>query len=259
MLVSIITPNYNCAKFILQTIESVLNQTYQNWEMLIIDDCSTDGSYEIALKYAGKDSRIHVFRMGKNSGTAICRNKAIDLSRGEYLAFLDSDDIWLPRKLERQLQFMQENNCDFSFTEYEHIDENGMALGTRARIIKKLTYKKMLLHCFPGCLTVVYRQDIKEKIYCDDIKKNNDHALFLRVLKKCKNARGLPELLAFYRIRKDSISRKKLQMVKPYITVLHEFEHVNIVYSYFCLFTHVIIKYFFKYTKTRDSIINNII
>jgi glycosyltransferase involved in cell wall biosynthesis len=249
MLVSIITPNYNCSQFIPQTIESVLAQTYQKWEMLIIDDCSTDGSYEIALKYAENDNRIHVFRMEKNSGTAVCRNKAIDLSRGEYLAFIDSDDIWLPMKLERQLQFMRERDCDFSFTEYEHIDENGRAMGIRARTIKKLTYQKMLLHCFPGCLTVVYRQDKEKKIYCNDIKKNNDHALFLRVLKKCKNARGLPEMLALYRIRKNSISRKKLQIIKPYIVVLHEFEHINILYSFFCLFTHFIIKLFFKYSK----------
>jgi glycosyltransferase involved in cell wall biosynthesis len=124
-LVSIITPNYNCAQFIAQTIDSVLAQTYQNWEMLIIDDCSTDGSYDIALKYAEKDTRIRVYRMGKNGGAAFARNKAIELSRGDYLAFLDSDDLWLPEKLEKQLQFMQSNDCDFCFTEYEHIDEAG--------------------------------------------------------------------------------------------------------------------------------------
>jgi glycosyltransferase involved in cell wall biosynthesis len=217
--------------------------------MLIVDDCSTDGSYEIALNYATRDNRIRVFRMEANSGAAICRNKAIELSQGEYLAFLDSDDLWLPEKLEKQLRFMRENDCDFSFTEYEHIDESGKSLGIKARVIKRLTYNKMLLHCFPGCLTVIYRQDINEKIYCNDIKKNNDHALFLRVLRRAKNALGIPECLAKYRIRNNSISRKKLQIIKPYIIVLHDFEHINIIYSLFCVFTHVFIKYFFKYKK----------
>jgi glycosyltransferase involved in cell wall biosynthesis len=124
-LVSIITPCYNSARFISETIESVLSQTYQNWEMLIVDDCSTDASYEIVLEYAAKDKRIKAYRMEHNSGAAACRNKAIELSQGEYVAFLDSDDLWLPEKLEKQLQFMQDHNADFSFTEYEHIDEEG--------------------------------------------------------------------------------------------------------------------------------------
>jgi glycosyltransferase involved in cell wall biosynthesis len=251
ILISIITPNYNCATFIAQSIDSVLAQTYKNWEMIIIDDCSTDNSYEIALKYALQDQRIKVYRMVKNSGTAICRNKAIGISHGEYLAFLDSDDLWLPEKLEYQIRFMRENECDFCFTEYEHINENGEYLGIKARVIKKLTYQKMLLHCFPGCSTVIYRQNLLEKIYCNDIKKNNDHALFLRVLKTIKNARGLPVRLVMYRIRKNSISRKKIKMIKPYITVLHDFEHINIILSYFCVFTHILFKILFKYKRIK--------
>jgi teichuronic acid biosynthesis glycosyltransferase TuaG len=124
-LVSIITPCYNSARFIDKTIESVLAQTYQTWEMIIIDDCSSDESYKIALKYAAKDSRIKVHIMEHNSGAAACRNKAIELSKGEYVAFIDSDDLWLPEKLEKQLNFMVKKGCDFSFTEYEHIDETG--------------------------------------------------------------------------------------------------------------------------------------
>jgi glycosyltransferase involved in cell wall biosynthesis len=251
ILISIITPNYNCSRFISNAIESVLVQTYKNWEMLIVDDCSTDGSYEMALGYAAKDNRIKVCRMGKNSGAAIARNKAIELSQGEYLAFLDSDDLWFPEKLEKQLKFMIENSCDFSFTEYEHIDENGKRLGIKARVIKRLTYQKLLLHCFPGCLTVMYKQDINGKVYCNNINKNNDHALFLPVVKKCKNAMGLPEILAFYRVRKNSISRNKFQMIKPFIVVLHKFENINLIYAYFCLFTHIIIKFFFKYKRIK--------
>lgn len=246
-LISIITPNYNCARFIAQTIESVLAQTYTNWEMLIVDDCSTDGSYEIAREYAEKDSRIKVFRNEKNSGAAVSRNRAIEASSGEYVAFLDSDDLWLPEKLERQLNFMQENNCDFSFTEYEHIDEDSRSLLKVARVIRHLSYTKMMLHCFPGCLTVMYNQVVTGKVYAQDIKKNNDNALFYPVLKKCRNAMGMQECLALYRIRRGSISRNKLKMIRPYITVLHNFEGHSKIVSYFCVLTHFLIKLFFKY------------
>lgn len=140
-LVSIITPNYNCVRFIAQT--------YTNWEMLIVDDCSTDGSYEIAQEYAEKDSRVKVFRNEKNSGAAVSRNRAIEASFGEYVAFLDSDDLWLPEKLEKQIAFMQQHDCDFSFTEYEHIDEDSRSLLKVAQVIRHLTYTKMMLHCFP--------------------------------------------------------------------------------------------------------------
>ena len=247
-LISIITPNYNCGRFIAQTIESVLAQTYTNWEMLIVDDCSTDNSYQIALEYAQKDSRIKVFQNEKNSGAAISRNKAIELSQGEYLAFLDSDDLWLPEKLEKQLQFMQENDCDFSFTEYEHIDEENNSLLKVAKVIKRLSYKKMLMHCWPGCLTVMYSQK-NGKIYGPDIKKNNDHALFLRVLKNSQNAKGFPIILAKYRIRNGSISSKKTSIIKYYLKVVHEFEKNPYFFAVFCIFTHVIVKAFLKYRR----------
>lgn len=248
-LISIITPNYNCGRFIAETIESVLAQTYQNWELLIQDDCSTDDGYTIALQYAANDHRIKVECNEKNQGAAVTRNNAIRRSRGEYLAFLDSDDIWLPRKLELQLQFMVDNNSDFSFTRYEHIDEDGRSLGVQAKVIRHLTYRTMLMHCWPGCLTVMYRQNVDSKIYCDDIKKNNDHALFLRVLRQCHNAMGFDQCLALYRIRQGSISRNKWKMIEPYIRVVHNYEHQNIIFSYLCVATHTFIKLFLKYKK----------
>ena len=248
-LISVITPNYNCSRFIAETIESVLAQTYTNWEMIIVDDCSTDNSYEIALNYSKKDSRIKVYKNEYNSGAAVSRNKAIEVSQGEYLAFLDSDDLWMPEKLEKQLKFMQENNCDFSFTEYEHIDESNNSLLKVAKVIKQLTYKKMMLHCFPGCLTVMYNQNKVGKIYAQDIKKNNDNALFYPVLKKCDKALGYKECLGLYRIRKGSISRNKFKMIEPYIKVVHDFEGHSLFVSYFCVLTHFLIKIFFKYRK----------
>lgn len=252
-LVSIITPNYNCGQFIAETIESVLAQTYQNWEMLIQDDCSTDDSIKIAEEYAKRDSRIKIQRNSRNSGAAVTRNNAIRRSQGEYLAFLDSDDIWLPMKLERQLEFMKKYNCDFSFTRYEHISEEGKSLGEQARVIRHLSYTKMMMHCWPGCLTVLYKQDAGNKIYAQDVKKNNDHALFLQVLRHCNNAMGIDECMALYRIRKGSISRNKFKMIDPYIKVLHEFERHNLLVSYFCVFTQTFVKLFMKYEKINSE------
>lgn len=248
-LVSIITPNYNCAAYIAETIESVLAQTYPNWELLIQDDCSTDDSMQIARKYAEADHRIKIQMNEKNSGAAVTRNNAILRSQGEFLAFLDSDDVWLPRKLELQLDFMAQKGCDFSFTSYEHMDECGKSLGVQARVVRYLSYRRMMMHCWPGCLTVVYKQDLNHKIYARDVKKNNDHALFLQVLRCCKVGMGLDECLALYRIRRGSISRNKLKVVKPYVKVLHEFEGHSLLISYLCVLTHVFVKIFLKYRK----------
>ena len=248
-LVSIITPNYNCGKFIALTIESVLAQTYTNWEMLIQDDCSTDNSFEIALEYAKKDHRVKVFRNEKNSGAAITRNNAIEIAQGKYLAFLDSDDIWFPEKLEKQLEFMQKNNCDFVFSEYEQIDEESNSLGIKVNVCSHLTYAKLLMHGWTGCLTVMYDQEKAGKIYTPDTKKNNDRALFLKVLKVLDNARGMKECLALYRIRKNSISRNKWRMIQPYIRVINEFEKKPLLFAWFCVFTHIVVKKLFKEKK----------
>lgn len=246
-LVSIITPNYNCTSFIAETIESVLAQTYTNWEMIIVDDCSTDDSYQIALEYAKKDSRIIVLKNENNSGAAISRNKAIELAKGDYFAFLDSDDLWLPEKLEKQLKFMQENNCDFSFTEYDLIDENSKSLHKEVRIPKKLTYTKYLHHCYTGCLTVVYRKQIAENIRSFLIKNNNDYGLFLQVVKKSNNSMGLQECLAHYRIRNASISRNKMKKIKPFFHLMHDNLHFPYIVVCWFLFTNILIGKLWKY------------
>lgn len=248
-LVSIITSNYNCERFIEQTIKSVQAQTYQNWEMLIQDDCSTDGSYDMALRMAEKDSRIKVERNKKNSGAAVTRNNAIKRSKGQYLAFLDSDDIWLAEKLEKQLKFMHDNNSDFSFTRYEHISEEGESLGVQANVVDKTTYKGLLHHCWLGCLTVMYKQDLNHKIYGPDVCKSNDYALFLKVIKEIGYANGLNECLGLYRIRKGGISRNKFKKIKPHIHVLHDIEGHNLIKSYYYLFSHQLIKILYKYKK----------
>ena len=248
-LVSIITPNYNCAASIARTIESVIAQTYKEWEMLIVDDCSTDGSYEIALDYAAKDSRIKVLRNEKNSGAAVSRNKALDLAQGEFIAFLDSDDLWEPEKLEKQIAFMRENKCDFCYSRYDLIDEDNLPIGKIARIPKKLSYWKLLHHDYIGCLTAVYRSDFAKDLRSFNIKNNNDYGLFLQVVKKAKNAMGLKEILAHYRIRKSGISRKKFKKVKPYFELMHNYLHYPYIICCWFLFTNILIGKVYKYEK----------
>lgn len=250
-LVSIIMPNYNCGSFLRTAIDSVLSQTYENWELLIQDDASTDGSLAIIEEYAARDPRIKFERNDRNRGAALTRNRAIERSEGEYLAFLDSDDVWLPKKLETQLTFMQTHDCDFSFTQYVHMDEKGRLMGVQVKVIKHLTYRKMLMHCWPGCLTVMYKQDLHQKIYSEDVERNNDHALFLRVLKNCRNACGIEACTALYRIRKGSVSRSKLKMIKPYMEVVHDIEGYNYLMALFCVFTQVFVKVFLKYKKVK--------
>lgn len=247
--VSIITPNFNAVNFINETINSVLSQTYKNWELLIQDDCSTDGSYEKALEWAEKDSRIKVERNPKNSGAAISRNNAIARSKGDYIAFLDSDDLWLPEKLEKQLSFMQENNCDFSYTRYELINANGKKLGKRVRIPNRLTYGKYLFHCYTGCLTVMYDAKKLGKEPGPNVKNNNDYALFLPLVKKSKNAKGIQQVYGFYRIVGKSVSRNKFKKIKPYIQVLHDYNRVPMIGTLFFLTTNILIKILYKYEK----------
>lgn len=248
-LVSIITPNYNCEKYISETIDSVLNQTYKNWEMIVVDDCSSDSSIKIIEDYIKKDSRIKLIKMEKNSGAALCRNRAIEISKGKYLAYLDSDDLWLEKKLEKQISYMEKENIDFTYSEYTHIDENGNSLNLKAKIPKKLNYLKMLFHCFTGCLTVIYNQEKIGKIYGPNISKSNDYGLFLQVIKKANKARGLKENLAYYRIRKNSISRNKWKKVEPHLYLLNKIENINIVASLFLIFTNVLIKKVYKYER----------
>lgn len=248
-LVTIIVPNYNCGKFIQETIKSIKNQTYINWELIFIDDASTDNSLEIIRSFQINDDRMRIYINNEQKGAAYSRNLAIQYSLGGYLAFLDSDDVWVSTKLEDQLKFMFENHADFSFTCYEHIDENSDRLGLKAKVVNKLSYHQMMLHCWPGCLTVMYKQDLNNKIYGPDIKKNNDHALFLKVLKQTKRAMGFDKCLAYYRIRKNSISSKKLDIIKYYIKVIHFYEQKNIFFALFCVFTHVVIKCMYKYKR----------
>lgn len=203
-LVSIITPSYNTANYIEETIQSVLNQTYENWEMIIVDDCSTDNTDMVVQKYLS-DSRIKYLKNPKNSGAAVSRNYALREAKGKWIAFLDSDDIWLADKLEKQIEFMKKNNYNFSYTNYEEIDENSNSLGVFVSGPKKISKHGMYNYCWMGCLTVMFNAEYVGQIQINDIKKNNDYAIWLKVCKKAK-CFLLDEKLAKYRKRTGSIS-----------------------------------------------------
>jgi glycosyltransferase involved in cell wall biosynthesis len=210
-LVSIITPSYNTAKFILETIESVVAQTYSNWEMIIVDDCSTDNSVEIIENYIQKnnENRIRLFVNQKNSGAALSRNLALREAKGRWIAFLDSDDLWLPSKLCEQIAFMEEYNYHFSYTQYCEIDENGDSLGVIISGPRKIAKKDMYNYCWPGCLTVMYDSLVVGVIQIENIKKNNDYAIWLKISQHV-NCYLFAKDLGRYRKRLGSISNHSL-------------------------------------------------
>ncbi len=193
-------PSWNTAKFIGKSIQCVLNQTYENWELIIVDDCSTDNTDEVIKSYL-KDGRIRYFKNDKNRGAAVCRNKALQEANGRWIAFLDSDDLWDLDKLEKQVRFMDENNYHFSFTNYREIDDEGRLIGIMWIGPKMIGRVRMMMFNYMGCLTVMYDRNYVGLIQIVDIKKRNDYALWMKVIKKC-NAYLLDECLASYRVRK---------------------------------------------------------
>lgn len=230
-LVSIITPAYNCAKYIGATIDSVLNQTYKNWEMIIVDDASTDNTEEIVKSY--NDSRVKYIKLKENSGAAITRNTAMQEAKGEFMAFLDSDDLWKNDKLKSQIDFMQNNNYNFTCTAYEKIDEDGKKLNKVFHPKKKANYNRVLLDCPVGNSTVMYNVQKLGKFEVPNIRKRNDDALWLKMLKKEQYIYGQDEVLMEYRIRQNSISSNKLDLVKYHWYLYRKIEHLSILRSAF--------------------------
>lgn len=225
-LVSIIMPSYNTAKFIEETVTSVLAQTYTNWELIIVDDCSTDNTDEVLVPYL-KDVRIRYIKNEKNSGAAVSRNRALREAKGKWIAFLDSDDIWHPNKLEKQIDFMEKNDYHFSYTEYSEIDEASLPLGRSVSGPKKITKTGMYNYCWPGCLTVMYDAEAVGLIQIEDIKKNNDYAMWLKAIKKT-DCFLLKEDLASYRKRSGSISNHSYTaLIKWHYKLFRESEGRN--------------------------------
>ena len=196
-----------------KTIEGVINQCYKNWELLITDDCSTDSTCEVILSFIKLDSRIKLFQLKNNSGAGAARNNSIYKAKGRYIAFCDSDDIWLPNKLDIQLNFMRNNGLKFTFSSYLLRDENGKYLGT-INAPEKITYNDILKNNYIGCLTVIYDSKNIGKVFFPEIRKRQDWALWIKIIENLRLVKGLNTPLAIYTKRTNSISNNKFELLK---------------------------------------------
>lgn len=253
-LVSIITPCYNCEKYIKYTIESVLNQTYSNFEMIIVDDISTDDTLNIVKEYQKKDKRIKLITLDKKGGASIARNTAIKEAKGKYIAFLDSDDLWYKEKLKKQIDFMEENNIDFSYTDYEYIDENNKKLYKKRVCPKKVTYFRMLLGDSIGCLTVIYNKEKAGLIQIPQLDKRNDYAIWCLALKKLRVGYKYNEILAQYRKTKDTTlsSGKKTKLIKYHYQLHTKVNGLNVILATFFTIGNIVNYIFVRIMKEKN-------
>ena len=240
-LVSIITPVYNASRFIDETIKSVQAQTYKEWEMILVDDCSTDNSYDIIKKYSKDDERIKYIKLEKNSGAAVARNTAIANSKGRYIAFLDSDDIWYEDKLEKQINFMKDKNIGFSFTSYELMSEDGELLNKTIKVPSKIDYNNYLKNTIIGCLSVIIDKEKIGDFRMPNIRANQDMATWLYIMRdrNCV-AYGLNECLAKYRLVNGSISNNKVKAAKSVWNVYRNIENLSLIKSSYVFVGYVI-------------------
>ncbi len=244
MLVSIITPTYNSEVFIKDTFESIKSQTYTNWEWIVVDDFSSDSTFEIVESFMLLDNRIKLYRNDSNSGAAVTRNRAIERATGRFIAFLDSDDLWCDTKLEKQISFMLEHKITFSYSAYSIINESGIASEKIVDPPDKIDYMSLLKENQIGCLTAIYDQQILGKCYMPLIRKRQDYGLWLSVLKKTPFAYKVPGVLAVYRIRNQSVSSSKINLLKFNYRLFREFEKLSVFKSVYYLSWNVYRKIF---------------
>jgi len=232
-LVSIIMPAYDAEKFIREAIESVLSQSYENWELLVVNDCSQDNTTKVVTEYCIKDDRIKLFNNNKNSGPAITRNNAINQAKGRFLAFLDSDDIWLPEKLEIQIGVMLDEGYVFTYTDYHRISEDGLVSGKRINAPDTLNYFQLLRNTAITTSTVILNVEAVGKIKMKETYYD-DFTCWLEVMKRGFVAHRVNEDLAKYRVASSSVSRNKInsaiQVWKTYRTI----ERLGLVTSVWC-------------------------
>lgn len=248
-LVSVIIPTFNSEKYISDTIISVQNQTYQNWEMLLVDDCSTDETQTIITTFL-TDKRIQFYPLETNSGTGVARNFGVSKTAGKYISFLDADDLWKPEKLQKQIDFMQAQKLPFTFSFYDCIDEQGNSLNKRVEAPRNLSYLQLFFCNYVGNLTGIYDVEYFAKIGISSIRKRQDWMHWLTILKKIKTAKPVPESLALYRVRDNSLSTSKTALIQYNFAVYRQFHGFNLVVSSLCmigfLFTQLAIKPFYS-------------
>ncbi|HJS00141.1 MAG TPA: glycosyltransferase family 2 protein [Flavobacterium sp.] len=244
-LVSVIIPTFNSEKYISDTIISVQNQTYQNWEIILVDDGSTDETKNIITSFL-TDKRIQFYPLENNSGTGVARNLGVLKASGRYISFLDADDLWKAEKLQKQINFMKTNNLPFTFSFYDCIDEQGNSLNRRIEAPRNLSYRQLFFCNYVGNLTGIYDVDYFGKISISKIRKRQDWMHWLTILKKIKTAKPVPESLALYRIRDNSLSTSKTALIKYNFAVYRQFHGFNLAFAIICmigfLFTQLVIK-----------------
>ena len=245
-LVSIITPCYNSARFINECVSSVLEQTYTNWELIIVDDASNDNSRELISNIAERDNRIKYVFLTKNIGVAGARNIALEMSTGRYIAFLDSDDVWKEEKLTTQIDFMQFHNISFSFSSYQPMSENGMEFFSEILVPSKIDYNYFLKNTIIGCLTVVLDKYKIGDVKMPNLKTSQDMALWLSIMRGGVTAYGIEKSLAYYRIVGDSNTSNKFKVIKGVWKIYLFEEGLGYMRSVWCF-----INYAFNAIKKR--------
>ena len=235
--VSIITPVYSCEKYLRQTIDSVLAQTFTNWEMILADDCSPDGSAQIIAEYQQKDPRIRYIKLPNNCGAAVARNAALGEARGRYIAYLDADDIWLPEKLERQLNFMKKNNVVFSCCDYEKIESDGTSLNKVIHMPKTITYEQLLRNTIIQTVGVIVDTQYVDRslLVMPNVRRGQDSATWLQMLRNGVKFTGQNEVLAQYRRVPQSLSANKFNAMKRTWYLYRGIERLSVPKSVWCM------------------------
>ena len=237
-LVSVIVPCYNMEKFIAYTIESVQRQSYPHWELLIVDDASTDRTADIIKDHQKQDNRIHFFVKPKHSGIADTRNQCLKMAKGRFLAFLDSDDVWHPEKLEQQLRFMMEQKIGFSYSSYDCIDEQGLPLEKLVKSAGTLDYNAYMHNTIIGCSTVMIDTTIIDNVFVPNFRTSEDTAMWLNILKKGFLAYAIEQPLTSYRIRQHSASSNKLKASSDLWRVYRQQEKLSLFKALGCFFSY---------------------
>lgn len=241
--VTVVTPSWNSEKYIESTIKSVQAQTHQNWEMIIVDDCSTDHTVEIVKRIAKSDIRIKILRQPVNGGAAKARTRSMQNGTGRYIAYLDADDIWKPEKLSKQIQFMKEKNCEFSCTSYEVIDDEGNSKNKHIHMLPKVNYVDFLTNNLlqtVGIMVDIEKVD-KKHLIMPELKRRQDAATWLQILKAGHECYGMQDILAQYRRTEGSLSSNKVKAAKDVWNLYRNIEHLSLSFSCYCF-----VRYAFK-------------
>lgn len=247
-LVSIITPTYNSNKFLRETLDCVIAQTYKNWELIITDDGSTDNTLLILEEYSKKDNRIKFYTFNSNLGSGLARNNSIKLAKGRFITFIDSDDIWLPSKLFNHIEFMKENNLTFSHASYGYIDETGEKIKNTFKVSeRKVGYKDLLKRLEISCSTTIYDQFAIGKFYMSSDRRRQDYFLWLSILKAGHYSLGYDKVDSFYRLHDGQVKKINFKYLIDHYTFLRKRQKLSILASSYYLLIYIyssIKKYF---------------